>query len=90
MLASCGVDEERTSQRSQQRYDEEFGANDRSERRSNIVDEKEVRAAHARTSSFRSAPSCSDQVETRVIDGMKYILVRADEGVVVNGMNIRV
>ena len=36
------------------------------------------------------SPGCSDQVETRVIDGFKYILIRADEGVVVNGVNIKV
>ena len=35
-------------------------------------------------------PDRSDLVETRVIDGMKYILIRADEGVEVNGVNIAI
>ena len=35
-------------------------------------------------------PERSDLVETRVIDGFKYILIRADEGVTVNGVNIAI
>lgn len=35
-------------------------------------------------------PERSDLIETRVIDGMKYILIRADEGVEVNGVNINI
>lgn len=87
MLASCGVDEARVAA-FQQRYDEEFGETiDLSPQ--NIVDEKkfELRTPNV---VIQVSPGYSDQVETRVIDGMKYILVRADEGVVVNGMNIRV
>lgn len=87
MLASCGVDEERVAA-FQQRYDEEFGETiDLSPQ--NIVDEKkfELRTPNV---VIQVSPGCSDQVETRVIDGFKYILVRADEGVVVNGVNIKV
>ena len=32
----------------------------------------------------------SDLVETRVINGVKYILIRADEGVEVNGVHIHI
>ena len=87
MLASCGVDEERVAA-FQQRYDEEFGETiDLSPQ--NIVDEKkfELRTPNV---VIQVSPGCSDQVETRVIDGFKYILIRADEGVVVNGVNIKV
>ena len=35
-------------------------------------------------------PERSDLVETRVIDGVKYLLIRADEGVAVNGVNIAI
>ena len=35
-------------------------------------------------------PERSDLVETRIIDGVKYILIRAEEGVAVNGVNIRI
>ena len=33
-------------------------------------------------------PERSDLIETRIIDGLKYILIRADEGVEVNGVSI--
>jgi len=35
-------------------------------------------------------PDRSDLVETRMIDGFRYILIRADEGVEVNGVNISI
>ena len=35
-------------------------------------------------------PERSDLIETRVIDGLRYILIRADEGVEVNGVNIAI
>ena len=38
----------------------------------------------------RVNPERSDLIETRVIDGLKYILIRADEGVEVNGVNISI
>lgn len=36
------------------------------------------------------APEAAVQVETRIIDGRKYILIPADEDVEINGMNVRV
>ena len=35
-------------------------------------------------------PDRSDLVETRIINGSRYILIRADEGVEVNGVNISI
>jgi hypothetical protein len=35
-------------------------------------------------------PARTDLVETRVIDGVKYVLVRADGGVEVNGIDVRI
>ena len=35
-------------------------------------------------------PERSDLIETRVIDGFRYILIRAEEGVEVNGVNIAI
>ena len=35
-------------------------------------------------------PQRSDLVETRVINGCKYILIRANDGVEVNGVNIHI
>jgi hypothetical protein len=35
-------------------------------------------------------PQKSNLVETRIIDGKKYILIRADEGVEVSGVNVTI
>ena len=35
-------------------------------------------------------PERSDLIETRVIDGVKYILICADENVEVNGVSIHI
>lgn len=39
--------------------------------------------------SIRVLPDRADLVETRVIDGHSYIMIRADEDVTVNGVNVR-
>ena len=39
---------------------------------------------------IRVNPDCQDVLETRVIDGVRYILVRADREVEVNGVNIQI
>ncbi len=60
-----------------------FGANAEINPR-NIIDTKqfEVRTPDV---TIRVNPERRDLVETRIIDGAKYILIRADEGVEVNG-----
>ena len=35
-------------------------------------------------------PARTDLVETRVIDGVRYVLVRADGGVEVNGIDVKI
>ena len=35
-------------------------------------------------------PERGDLVETRVIDGVRYILIRAEEGVEVNGVEVKI
>ena len=35
-------------------------------------------------------PERADLVETRVIDGVKYIMIRADSGVELNGLNVEI
>ena len=35
-------------------------------------------------------PERSDLIETRLINGVRYILIRAEEGVEVNGVDIRI
>lgn len=54
----------------------------------NLIDSGrfEVRTAQAAVS---LAPTCSYLLETRVIDGRKYLLVPAEEDVQVNGLPVR-
>ena len=85
MLESCGVPEEKV-QAFQDKYVEEFGEAVSIPAR-NVVEPKrfEVRTPDV---TVNVNPQRSDLVETRVIDGVKYILIRAEEGVEVNGVNI--
>lgn len=87
MLESCGVPEERVSA-FEEKFDAEFGAA-HSLTAQNIV---ETRKFEVRTPDvvIQVNPERSDLIETRVIDGFKYILIRADEGVAVNGVNINI
>lgn len=39
---------------------------------------------------IKVAPNRGDLVETRIINGLKYILIRAEEGVELNGVNISI
>ena len=87
ILKSCGVSEEHV-QAFEERYDEEFGpAMDLSAQ--NIVNVKqfELRTPDVM---IKVNPERSDLVQTRMIDGSKYILIRADEGVEVNGVNVKI
>ena len=36
----------------------------------------------------RVNPEHANLIETRIIDGVKYILIKAEEGVTVNGMSV--
>ena len=86
ILEGCGIDADRI-EAFEERYEEEFGvAGDIPV--ANLVS----RSFEVRTPDvvIKVSPDRSDLIETRVIDGMKYILIPADEGVEVNGVNIRI
>ena len=87
VLKSCGVSETGVDA-FDQKYDAGFGA-DAELSPKNIVDPKkfEVRTPDV---TIQVNPERSDLVETRMIDGAKYILIRADEGVEVNGVSIHI
>lgn len=87
VLTECGVPEARV-QAFEQGYDDQFGTGI-DLRAVNIVEPKrfEVRTPDV---VVKVNPERSDLLETRVIDGMKYILIRADGGVEVNGVNIAI
>lgn len=87
MLESCGVSAEHVAA-FEDKYDEEFGpAVDLSPQ--NIVNPRqfELRTPDVM---IRVNPERSDLVQTRIIEGSRYILIRADEGVEVNGVNISI
>ncbi len=87
ILESCGLSEDRVTA-FEEKFDTEFGA-DTEISPQNLIDTKqlEVRTPDV---TIRVNPERNDLVETRIIDGTKYILIRADEGVEVNGVNIHI
>jgi len=86
-LSECGVSEGRVAKFDID-YDEIFGFNAELHPK-NIIDNKkfEIKTPDV---SIRVDPSRSDLIETRVIGGVKYILICADENVEVNGVNIHI
>ena len=87
VLSSCGVSEDR-SQLFAQQYDEAFGG-DTDLSPKNLVDAKQMELKTPDVT-IQVNPERSDLVKTQVIDGKKYILIRADEGVEVNGVPIHI
>ena len=87
VLGSCGVSEEHLAKFSVD-YDETFGF-EADLHPTNIIDKKSF-ALHTPDVSIKVDPARSDLIETRVIDGVKYILVCADEDVEVNGVSIHI
>ena len=86
VLKSCAIEESRV-EKFEEKYDAEFGEDtDLSPR--NIVDRKfELRTPDV---TIRVNPERSDLIETRIIGGARYILIRAEDGVEVNGVNVHI
>lgn len=86
-LVASGVSESRIAKFSVD-YDETFGF-EADLHPKNIIDNKkfEIRTPDV---SIKVDPSRSDLIETRVIGGVKYILICADENVEVNGVSIHI
>ena len=87
LLRSCGVDSERV-EAFEEKFEEHFGE-DAQINPGNLADSKQVQV-HMPDVVIKVSPGCSDLLEARVIDGTKYILVRADSDVEVNGVNIKI
>ena len=87
VLQSCGVSDAHIDTFAE-KYDAEFGEDSAVSPR-NIIDSKkfEIRTPDV---VITVNPERSDLVETRVINGTKYILICADEGVEVNGVSIHI
>lgn len=87
VLTSCGVSDAHVAKFSVD-YDEAFGF-EADLHPKNIIDNKrfEVKTPDV---SIKVAPDRTDLIETRVIGGIKYILINADEEVEVNGVSIHI
>ena len=86
-LAACGVSEEHLSKFSVD-YDEAFGFEADLHPR-NIIDDKHFELKTPDVV-IKVDPDRNDLIETRVIGGVKYIMICADEAVEVNGVNITI
>ena len=87
VLESCGVSGEGVKS-FDQKFDAEFGPDAVLSPR-NLVDPRLLEVSTPDVS-IKVNPERRDLVETRVIGGAKYILIRADEAVEVNGVNIHI
>lgn len=87
ILADCGLPLEKL-EAFEDAYETQFGRGTTLSA-ANIVDTKrmEVRTPNVTIS---VDPEFSDLVETRVIDGRKYILIRAEEDVLINGVSVNI
>ncbi len=87
VLVSCGIPEENLSKFSVD-YDEAFGF-EADLHPKNIIDHKhfEIKTPDV---VIKVDPARSDLIETRIIGGIKYIMICADEAVEVNGVGIHI
>ena len=87
VLAECGVSTVHM-EAFNDKYDQEFGQ----QTRLNAVNITNAKQFEVKTPSvvIKVNSDRTDLVETRVIDGHSYILIRADEGVEVNGVNVSI
>ena len=86
-LEECGVSEARIAKFGID-YDEAFG-HDAQIHPTNVIDHKKIEIKTPDVI-IKVAPDRSDLIETRVIGGVKYILIQADECVEVNGVDISI
>jgi hypothetical protein len=87
MLRYCGVAEEKVTA-FEEKFDERFGEN-ATVPPSNLNTAKQMTVSTPEVTLKVSADS-ADVLETRIIDGTKYLLIRADGGVTVNGIEIEI
>lgn len=87
LLSTCGVSEDHTAL-FEEKYDDAFGA-ETALNPQNIVDPKQMEICTPDIT-IQVNPERSDLIETRTINGAKYIMIRADEGVEVNGVNVHI
>ena len=84
MLRYCGVPEDRV-ECFEKKYAEEFGESAEINPKNVVEPSLKVKTADV---TIKIGAGRSDLIETRVIDGVKYIMIRAEDDVEVNGVNI--
>ena len=87
VLTACGVSQEHLA-KFRVDYDEAFGFEAELHPK-NIIDNKHFEV-HTPDISIQVDPARSDLIETRIIGGVKYILICAEEDVEVNGVSIHI
>ena len=86
-LEECGVSEGHVAKFSID-YDEAFGF-EAQIHPTNVIDHKKIEIKTPDVI-IKVAPDRGDLIETRVIGGVKYILINAEENVEVNGVDITI
>ena len=87
VLKSCGISEEKI-QSFGEKYDSSFG--DEAELSpKNIINPKQLQIKTPDVT-ININPQRGDLIETRIIDGLKYILIKANDEVSINGVNIHI
>lgn len=86
-LKTCGISDAHVSKFSVN-YDEAFGM-DAQLHPKNVIDDRRFEIAMPDVS-IKVNPERSDLIETRIIGGVKYILICADENIEVNGVSIHI
>ena len=87
MLKTGGVPEEKIKAFSD-RFDAEFG--EHTDLRPKILVDSGKFRVETPDVKIQVAPDKRDLVETRILGGVKYILIRAEEGVEVNGVSVEI
>ncbi len=87
VLSSSGVSEEKVAD-FEEKFDASFGIDAALSPR-NLVDARRFKVCTPDVT-IQVNPERSDLIETRLIGGVRYILIRAEEGVEVNGVDIRI
>ncbi|MGN1481323.1 DUF4317 domain-containing protein [Porcipelethomonas sp.] len=87
VLEYCGVSQEHVKS-FEEKYNSSFGEDTQLSPK-NIVDSKQFEVKMPDIT-IKVNPEQSHLVQTRIIDGVKYIMIRADENVEVNGVNINI
>lgn len=85
ILQDCGISDERTAAFDQQ-FDDVFGPGAELQPR-NLVDEKQMEVCTPSVT-VRLPPDKGELLESRTIDGIRYLLIRTEDGVTVDGITV--